>query len=198
MTLVNKDQLDILATLRESVNEDKAGLEADMAKLKDQAKGLSEKNRMQLEQINGLLLEKIGLQGEGIGHREAALRRERDVGWVNASEFFLGLVAEFIGFCSDLRASISGKDLPEDIKSRLLALHEDNIALKEAQKTLNSQLAKARTVSSICASSPQLFCLSSWHSSSKIKINCSKRSTGRRLSGYQRYLTIFAHSNQLY
>ena len=31
MNLVNKDQLEILATLRESVNEDKAGLESDMA-----------------------------------------------------------------------------------------------------------------------------------------------------------------------
>ncbi|KAH8833493.1 hypothetical protein DL96DRAFT_440831 [Flagelloscypha sp. PMI_526] len=124
LTLVNKDQLDILSSLRESVNEDKAGLETEMSKLKDQLKEASEKGRMQLEQINGLLLEKISLQSEGIGHREAMLQRERDYG--------------------DLRASISGKDLPEDIKQRLLALHEDNIGLKEAKKTLQEQLTKAR------------------------------------------------------
>lgn len=47
---------------------------------------------------------------------------------------------------SDLRASLSGKDLPEDIKSRLLALHEDNVNLKEASKTAQAQLAKARSV----------------------------------------------------
>lgn len=78
MNLVNKDQLEILATLRESVNEDKAGLESDMTKLQNQMKELSDKNKMQLEQINGLLLEKITLQSEGIGQRERLLERERN------------------------------------------------------------------------------------------------------------------------
>lgn len=80
MNLVNKDQLDILATLRESVNEDKAGLEADVERLKNQLKELNDKNRMQLEQVNALLLEKVNLQSEGIGQRELALQRERDFG----------------------------------------------------------------------------------------------------------------------
>jgi hypothetical protein len=80
--LVNKDQLDILATLRESVDEDKASLEADVARLKEQLKELSDKNRMQLEQVNALLLEKVGLQSEGIGQRERMLQREREFGWV--------------------------------------------------------------------------------------------------------------------
>ncbi|KAF7311669.1 hypothetical protein MKEN_01070500 [Mycena kentingensis (nom. inval.)] len=124
LTLVNKDQLDILATLRDSVNEDKIGLEADVEKLKQQNKELSDKNRMQLEQVNALLLEKVTLQSEGIGHREKMLQRERDFG--------------------DLRASLSGKDLPEDIKTRLLALHEDNLNLKESNKTAQAQLQKAR------------------------------------------------------
>ncbi|KAF8078183.1 hypothetical protein FPV67DRAFT_39657 [Lyophyllum atratum] len=100
LTLVNKDQLDILATLRESVNEDKAGLEADVDKLKKQNKELSDKNRMQLEQVNVLLLEKVNLQSEGIGHREKMLQRERDFG--------------------DLRASISGKDIHRISKSACL------------------------------------------------------------------------------
>ncbi|KAJ7074380.1 HOOK protein-domain-containing protein [Mycena amicta] len=125
LNLVNKDQLDILASLRESVNEDKEKLVADVEKLKQQNKELADKNRMQLEQVNGLLLEKVTLQGEGIGHREKMLQRERDFG--------------------DLRASLSGKDLPEDIKSRLLALHEENINLKESNKTAQAQLQKAKT-----------------------------------------------------
>lgn len=124
LNLVNKDQLDILASLRESVNEDKAGLEADIEKLKKANKELSEKNRMQLEQVNGLLLEKVNLQSESIGHRERMLQREKDFG--------------------DLRASLSGKDLPEDIKARLLSLHEDNLILKEQNKTASDKLAKAR------------------------------------------------------
>ncbi|KAF7295154.1 hypothetical protein MIND_01054100 [Mycena indigotica] len=125
LTLVNKDQLDILAQLRDSVNEDKLGLEADLTKLRQQNKELADKNRMQLEQVNALLLEKVTLQSEGIGHREKMLQRERDFG--------------------DLRASLSGKDLPEDIKARLLALHEENINLKESNKTQLAQLQKART-----------------------------------------------------
>ncbi|KAJ8584459.1 HOOK-domain-containing protein [Rhizopogon salebrosus TDB-379] len=124
LNLVNKDQLDILASLRESVNEDKAGMEADMSRLKNQIKELSDKNKMQLEQVNELLLEKVNLQSDGIGQREKMLQRERAFG--------------------DMRASLSGKDVPEDIKARLLALHEDNVVVREALKTAQDKLAKAR------------------------------------------------------
>jgi hypothetical protein len=82
VTLVNKDQLEILATLRESVNEDKAELEAETSRLQSQLKDLADKNRMQLEQINGLLLEKVTLQSDSIGQREKMLQRERDIGCV--------------------------------------------------------------------------------------------------------------------
>ena len=85
---MNKDQLDILASLRESVNEDKVGLEADLERVKKQNKELAEKNRMQLEQVNVLLLEKVNLQSEGIGHRERMLQRERDFGYVVGRCFF--------------------------------------------------------------------------------------------------------------
>lgn len=80
VNLVNKDQLDILATLRESVNEDKTGLEADIGRLKNQLKELGDKNRMQIEQVNALLLEKVNMQSEGIGQREKMLQRERAFG----------------------------------------------------------------------------------------------------------------------
>ncbi|CCM03827.1 uncharacterized protein FIBRA_05976 [Fibroporia radiculosa] len=125
LNLVNKDQLDILATLRESVNEDKAGLEVEVEELRNQIKELSDKNKMQLEQVNGLLLEKVSLQSEGIDQRDRMLQRERAFG--------------------DLRASISGKDVPEDIKARLLGLHEENIALKEQYKVAQEKLLKAKT-----------------------------------------------------
>ncbi|TFK98999.1 HOOK protein-domain-containing protein [Pterulicium gracile] len=125
LTLVNKDQLDILGTLRESVNEDKVVLEADVDRLRKQTKELGDKNRMQLEQINALLLEKVSLQTDGIGQREQMLLRERAFG--------------------DLRASIGGKDIPEDIKAKMLALHEDNLTLKESYKTAQEKLLKAKT-----------------------------------------------------
>ena len=44
---------------------------------------------MQLEQVNALLLEKVGLQSEGIGHREKMLQRERDFGCVPFFFFFV-------------------------------------------------------------------------------------------------------------
>ncbi|KAI0316800.1 HOOK-domain-containing protein [Amylostereum chailletii] len=124
LTLVNKDQLDILATLRESVNEDKIGLEAEILRVKEQVKDLGDKNKMQLEQINGLLLEKVNLQSEGIGQREKMLQRERDFG--------------------ELRASLSGKDVPEDVKARILRMHEESVQLKEQLKTAQDKLVKAR------------------------------------------------------
>ncbi|KIO13170.1 hypothetical protein M404DRAFT_12217 [Pisolithus tinctorius Marx 270] len=124
LNLVNKDQVDILASLRESVNEDKAALEAEAERLRKQIKELGEKNRLQLEQVNTLLLEKVNLQSEGIGQREKMLQRERAF--------------------MDLRASISGRDVPEDVKARLLALHEDNQNVKEQLKTTQEKLAKAK------------------------------------------------------
>ncbi|TFK82645.1 HOOK-domain-containing protein [Polyporus arcularius HHB13444] len=124
LTLVNRDQLDILKTLRESVNEDKAELEAEVERLNTQIKELADKNKMQLEQINGLLLEKVNLQSEGIDQRDKMLQRERAMG--------------------DLRASLSGKDVPEDIKQRMLALHEENVSIKEQYKTAQEKLVKAK------------------------------------------------------
>jgi protein HOOK3 len=82
VVLVNKDQVDILASLRESVNEDKVALEEDVARLQQQVKEAAERNKMQLEQINSLLLEKVNLQSDGINQREKMLQRERDFGCV--------------------------------------------------------------------------------------------------------------------
>lgn len=124
VNLVHKDQLEILASLRESVNEDKAGLESEVQKLHDTIRELSEKSKMQLEQINALLLEKVNLQSDGLDQRDRMLQRERDIG--------------------DLRASLSGKDIPEDVKQRLLKMHEDQIQLQEQYKTVQEKLNKAR------------------------------------------------------
>jgi hypothetical protein len=74
---------------------------------------------------------------------------------------------------SDLRASLSGKDVPEDIKARLLTLHEDNVVVKEQLKTAQDKLAKARQVrdtveDDCCSLSPAL-------SLSSLRINFSRR-----------------------
>ena len=79
---------------------------------------------MQLEQVNALLLEKISMQSDGLGQRERMLEREREF--------------------TDLRASFAGKDLPEEIKTRLLGLHEENNQLKEQIKTTHEKLNRAK------------------------------------------------------
>ena len=48
---------------------------------------------------------------------------------------------------SDLKASINGKDIPEEVKGRLLGLHEENVQVKEQLKTTQEKLSKARAVS---------------------------------------------------
>ena len=58
-------------------------MEAEVARLLDQIKDLSDKNKMQLEQINGLLLEKVNMQSEGLDQRDRMLQRERDIGYVD-------------------------------------------------------------------------------------------------------------------
>ena len=46
--------------------------------------------------------------------------------------------------CSDLRASLSGKVVPEDVRQKMLGLHEENISLKEQYKTSQEKLTKAK------------------------------------------------------
>lgn len=55
------------------------------------------------------------------------------------------VVAEYI--YSDLRSTLNGKELPEDVKARLLSMHEENIVLKEQLSTTQSKLMKAKNVS---------------------------------------------------
>lgn len=39
---------------------------------------------MQLEQINGLLLEKVNMQSDGLDQRDRMLQRERDIGYASS------------------------------------------------------------------------------------------------------------------
>ena len=64
---MNKDQVNALALLRESANENKATLEAETERSRKQNEDLAEKNCMQLEHVNVLLLNKVNLRTEEIG-----------------------------------------------------------------------------------------------------------------------------------
>lgn len=70
---------------------------------------------------------------------------------------------------------MSGKGVPEDVKSRVLGLHEDNVQLREQLKTVQDKLTKARTVREflLAMSFP---CFSSCSSLSSRRISCLRRS----------------------
>ncbi|KAG8811256.1 hypothetical protein FRC17_002555 [Serendipita sp. 399] len=126
LNLVNKDQVEILHSLRETLNQDKEGLEKEITSLRNQVSDLSERNKMHLEQVNSLLLDKVSMQTEGLGQRERMLEREREMG--------------------DLRMVLAGKDIPEDVKAKLMALHDEKEMVKDQLKTANEKLVKARQV----------------------------------------------------
>ncbi|KAL7414007.1 HOOK-domain-containing protein [Mrakia frigida] len=123
LTLCNKDQIEILHSLRESVNEDKATILQEASQLKAKLADLTQKNRMQIDQINGLLMDKVGMQTKDIGHREKLIEREKAFG--------------------DLRVSLAGRDLPEDVKARLLDLQDEKFAAEGEVKLLLSKLKTA-------------------------------------------------------
>ena len=99
---------------------------------------------MQIEQINALLLEKVNLQGDSIDVREKMLARERDFRYVRNACFYGGSDPDC--WFSDLKRVIAGKDLPEDVKSQLVALHEEVGMLKEQYKESQDKLSKAKAV----------------------------------------------------
>ncbi|PWN44214.1 HOOK-domain-containing protein [Ceraceosorus guamensis] len=124
LTLVNKDQVDILHTLRASVDVEKADLEGVVSRLREQLKSVEEQKRMQTDQINKLLMEKVDLQSEGIGQREEALRRERNLG--------------------ELRSSLAGKALPKEAEELIISLQTKAAEAESNVKAGKEKLSAAR------------------------------------------------------
>ncbi|KAH8922320.1 hypothetical protein BT69DRAFT_1282370 [Atractiella rhizophila] len=124
LNLVNKDQLDILSSLRDQVSVEKVALQKEFDKLKEEFKLVEDKNKMQMSQINNLLMEKVDLQSQGIGQRERMMERERELG--------------------NIKASLSGKGMsPADQKK----FAEMELELKECKDTIKKQektLAQAK------------------------------------------------------
>ena len=82
MNLVNKDQLEILHSLRASVSVEKDAVSSELDQVKGSLKLAEDRAKAHREEVNKLLMEKIELQGEGINQREKMLEREREFGCV--------------------------------------------------------------------------------------------------------------------
>lgn len=127
MTLVDKDQVEILQSLRESVSIEKNALETELSRLRSELRTSEDRVKMQMEQVNSLLLEKVELQTEGIGQREKMLERERKLG--------------------ELRASLAGKELPEEARELMTRLQEARNKAEADAKVSHDKLGKAKLVS---------------------------------------------------
>lgn len=114
MSLVGKDQVEILAKLRASVAEEKLGLEENVKSLKTDLAASREEAQKLSSQIQGLLMDKINLMEGGWSAKEDELRKEKELG--------------------SLRASLAGKSLPKEAEEMLLRLTTDNKALQERMK----------------------------------------------------------------
>ncbi|GAK67054.1 HOOK-domain-containing protein [Moesziomyces antarcticus] len=125
LTLVNKDQVDILHSLRASMEADKDELEAHVKKLKAELGSVGEQNRMYMAQVNSLLMEKVDLQAEGIGQRDEALKRERALG--------------------DLRTRLQGKGLPKEVEELVASLQTEALNSTRDLKALQERFGKAKT-----------------------------------------------------
>ncbi|EMS23422.1 protein-nucleus import-related protein [Rhodotorula toruloides NP11] len=77
LNLVNKDQLEILHSLRASVSSEKSALEAEVDKLKKIVRDMEEKSRAHAAEVNRLLMEKIELQAD-TQSRLASLEKENE------------------------------------------------------------------------------------------------------------------------
>ncbi|ORY88555.1 HOOK protein-domain-containing protein [Leucosporidium creatinivorum] len=124
LTLVNKDQLDILKSLRASVSVEKEALSKEVERLRVSLQSAEDKNTMQMSQVNALLVEKSSLQSDSIGQREKMLERERDM--------------------SDLRASTSGRALSEAEQARLASMEQDNKQYQKEISEMQDKLQKAK------------------------------------------------------
>ncbi|KAK0553313.1 hypothetical protein OC846_002556 [Tilletia horrida] len=124
LTLVNKDQVDILRTLRASVEVEKQDLDKTVTRLREELKTAEERNTMFMQQVNSLLMEKVDLQSEGITQREEALRRERNLG--------------------ELRSSLAGKALPREAEDFIAQLQINQQATDKQLKSVQDKFNKAK------------------------------------------------------
>ena len=148
---------------------------------------LSDKNKMQLEQINKLLIEKVTLWSEGIDQQEQLLECECNLRFVS---YCCQTCALHYWFTYDCRTSMNEKEPQGESKMRFLGPYKENLHLKEQLATMQAKLSKAKV---ICIPTLYSICLiSHLHSLSRPKINCSKKSKCAWMLAYLCTVSIFS------
>ncbi|KAK4056140.1 hypothetical protein OIO90_002871 [Microbotryomycetes sp. JL221] len=78
LELVDKDQVEALHVLRQSMSEDKHRLQDKLADLRRELQSKHDELRMQASQVKALLEEQVALQKDGLEQRDRLLERQSD------------------------------------------------------------------------------------------------------------------------
>ncbi|ORY35634.1 HOOK protein-domain-containing protein [Naematelia encephala] len=124
LSLVDKDQQDMLAALKEDVQIQTKELDSQVLEFREQVATLKEKDRLHLEEVKRLLVEKADLQSAGIDQRDIALTREKQFG--------------------ELRATLASSGVSADVQSQMIELHERNTRLSGEIRDLGDKLQRAK------------------------------------------------------
>ncbi|KAK1927088.1 protein-nucleus import-related protein [Papiliotrema laurentii] len=124
LSLVRKDQIEQIAILRQKSDRETKELDGKANRLREEITVLRDKDKSHLEELRGLLLDKVDLQSTGILQRERELERERNV--------------------NDIRAQLSRNGVDQDTQNQLLEVHSKNMSLANEIDALRQQLQKAK------------------------------------------------------
>lgn len=144
MNLVNKDQLEILESLRASVSVEQDKLAEELARARESLKVAEDKAKSHRDEIDKLLREKIELQGEGINQRDKMLEREKEFG----SVFYLSLSRPPIPLArTDGSAPFpSIRGLSDVDRTKLAQSEQENSDLRNQVESLEEKLQKMKAV----------------------------------------------------
>ncbi|EIW67281.1 hypothetical protein TREMEDRAFT_64529 [Tremella mesenterica DSM 1558] len=124
LELVDKDQLAMLSTLRDRAKAEYERTDVRLEDLKQQVEHLRQKDRVHLEEIKKLLMDKVDMQSASITQREKDLSREKEFG--------------------DLKAALAAKGLPIETQNQIMELHGRNSSLQTEITSLNEQIRDLR------------------------------------------------------
>ncbi|KAL1411320.1 hypothetical protein Q8F55_002271 [Vanrija albida] len=122
--LVDKDKRSIIASARDEANTESTKFSEQVAALKDELSTLKERDRLHLEEIRRLMMDKIELQSAGNERTQEALEREQRL--------------------NDLRASLEAGGVPPMVQHEVLELRQRNDALTTEVAKLTDRLKQAR------------------------------------------------------
>lgn len=140
LNLVDKDKIDIVAELRARVDAEKADIQREMDGVKKRLGDADEQNRMQLSQLNSLLMDKVDWQATSLlkstdsTDGEAAQKlKER----FNKARSFIREQDKIISQLKRDAADV-GKGAPDEVVARAKRAEEENALLKQEQRLMAS------------------------------------------------------------